>query len=450
VAKRHDAGCWSLGSLAADEHTLASVLGLKPLGWVFVLALLARVGAQVALGAYLHPETWEYETIANNLLAGRGYTYASGGIIYVAAVSSPLYVLLTAGVYWLTGHSQAVMLVLQAIFGSATAVLSAWLAGRVFRPQAAWTAGGLVALDPGLAVYAAKLHPLSLDALAFMAVVCTCIWLPVRATWRQVGLLGALLGLAALTRTTILSFLPVLVVWLHRCKGIPPGSRQVLALVAATVVLYGAWPIRNSILLGQFSPGSSESTEWLWRGTNPLATGSSFTPSGQTMLEAAPDAFRARVQAASEAERIDIYRAAAVDYARAHPAAVLALYITKLKAFWWGSDSTGDLYPPAWTVVYDAWYAAMLLLAAAGLWWSWRQRELRPVVILIVTSLVLVAASQAVFYVEGRHRLAVEPLLLVLSGVGLSWLASAAQAARSRAHAVTLTGSAPVSSSKAR
>jgi hypothetical protein len=29
-----------------------------------------------------------------------------------------------------------------------------------------------------------------------------------------------------------------------------------------------------------------------------------------------------------------------------------------------------------------------------------------------------------VFYVEGRHRLAVEPLLLVLSGAGLTRLAS--------------------------
>jgi hypothetical protein len=75
-------------------------------------------------------------------------------------------------------------------------------------------------------------------------------------------------------------------------------------------------------------------------------------------------------------------------------------------------------------MLYDAWYASMLLLATAGLWWGWRHGAARPAIILIVASLVLVAASQAVFYVEGRHRLAVEPLLLVLSGAGLTRLAS--------------------------
>jgi 4-amino-4-deoxy-L-arabinose transferase-like glycosyltransferase len=328
-------------------------------------------------------------------------------------------------------------------------VLAGWLAARTFRPEAAWTAGLLVAVDPGLAVYATKLHPLSLDALAFLAVVCACIGLPARASWGRLGLLGALLGLAALTRTTILSFLPVLVVWIHRFKAVPLLSRQVLALVVATALLYGAWPIRNSILLDQVAPGSSESMEWLWRGTNPQATGSSFTAGGQTMLEAAPEAFRAQINAASEAERIGIYRDAAMQYASTHPADVARLYIIKLKAFWWGSESTGALYPPAWTPLYNAWYATMLLLAAAGVWWAWRQPAIRPALMLIVVSLLLVSASQAIFYVEGRHRLAVEPLLLVLSGVGLSWLASTARLSGSRSDAIaSLTGSASVTSSK--
>jgi hypothetical protein len=45
--------------------------------------------------------------------------------------------------------------------------------------------------------------------------------------------------------------------------------------------------------------------------------------------------------------------------------------------------------------------------------------------------LVVSALAQSLFYVEGRHRLAVEPLLLVLSGVG-AWLAASAVLARTR------------------
>ena len=57
-----------------------------------------RLVSQVVLGAYAHPTTWEYEDIATNLIAGNGYRYVTGGTVYLSSVSSPLYVLLTAGV----------------------------------------------------------------------------------------------------------------------------------------------------------------------------------------------------------------------------------------------------------------------------------------------------------------------------------------------------------------
>jgi hypothetical protein len=173
--------------------------------------------------------------------------------------------------------------------------------------------------------------------------------------------------------------------------------------------------------------GSSESSEWLWRGTNANATGSSYTPDQQTMLQVAPPEFQARIAAASERQRMDIYRDAATAYIEQHPADAVRLYALKLKAFWWGSDTTGALYPELWTLLYDAWYAAVLLFAALGVWSTWRDARARSVSLLIVASLVLISASQAVFYVEGRHRLAVEPLLLVLAGIGLSQVPSVAR-----------------------
>jgi hypothetical protein len=247
--------------------------------------------------------------------------------------------------------------------------------------------------------------------------------LPARPGWQRLAGLGGLVGLAALTRTTVLSFIPVVLLWTVRTRGMPLISVSAAALVLTAAVVYGPWPLRNSILLGQFVPGSSESTEWLWRGTNPLATGSSWTADGHTMLEVAPPAFRAQIAAASEAERIGLYRDAAMQFIGEHPADALRLYVVKLLGFWWGSSSTGLLYPPAWTLLYEAWYAAVLALAALGIVRGWKVRAAQPTIALIVISLVLVSASQAIFYVEGRHRLAVEPLLLVLSGAGLASLA---------------------------
>jgi 4-amino-4-deoxy-L-arabinose transferase-like glycosyltransferase len=401
-----------------------SILWLLPFArqsvCLFIVAVAARLAAQIVLGAYVHPITWEYEAIANSILVGRGYTYDVGQTPYVAAVSSPLYVLLTAGVYAITAHSHAVMLVLQALLGGITASLAGWLATRAFRSEAGWAAGLLVALDPALLVYSAELHPLSQDALAFLVVICTCIALPARPRWGATVLVGLSLGLAALTRTTVLSLTPVVLLWANRFRSLRLLSAASMALVGAAIVVYSPWPIRNSLLMGQFVPGSSESTEWLWRGTNPNATGSSFTGDGRTMLEAAPADFQTQIGAASEAQRIGIYRDAAVTYVQQHPLDAGRLYLLKLKAFWLGSDTTGQEYPAAWTPLYETWLMVVLLLGLYGLSVTWRAPSSRSTALLIVAALVLVSATQAVFYVEGRHRLAVEPLLLVLAGVGLS------------------------------
>jgi 4-amino-4-deoxy-L-arabinose transferase-like glycosyltransferase len=406
---------------------------------VFVAAVLLRLLTQVLLGAFGHPDTWEYEDIANSMLAGHGYTYVVGQTPYVAAVSSPLYVLLTAGVYLVTSHNQSVILVIQALCGGATAVLAGWLAARASRPEAAWVAGGLVAVDPGLLVYAAELHPLTVDALAFLVVICACVALPARPGIGPMALVGVALGIAALTRTTILSLTPLLLWWIHRFRGLRVLSGAAAAFVVVAVLVYSPWPIRNSLLLGQFVPGSSESTEWLWRGTNANATGSSLTPDGLTMLAVASPEFQARVSAASESERITLYRDAAFQFIEQHPSDAARLFILKLKGFWWGTDTTGLQYPPLWTPIYDAWYVTVLVLAGVGLWYTWRDARARPIAVLIVGSLVLVAISQAVFYVEGRHRLAVEPLLLVLAGIGICQLAALARVPRFEAQQLPRT-----------
>jgi hypothetical protein len=230
-----------------------------------------------------------------------------------------------------------------------------------------------------------------------------------------------LVGIAALTRTTILGVVPILLFWLQRYKGLRLISLPCLAFIAVAALAYSPWPVRNSLALGSFMPGSSESMEWLWRGTNPNATGSSYTTDGRTMLQAAPEDFQIRVGQANESGRIVVYRDAALQYIHEHPFDAARLYVTKVKSFWLGSETTGLLYPPAWTILYESWYGAMLVLAALGVFFAWRTDRRLP--LLILASLLLVCLSQAVFYVEGRHRLAVEPLLLVLSGGGLARLA---------------------------
>jgi 4-amino-4-deoxy-L-arabinose transferase-like glycosyltransferase len=394
----------------------------SPGACVFVLALLARLLGQIVLNAYTQPRTWEYETIANNLLAGQGYTYEIDGATYVASQSSPLYIFLVAFVYLLTAHSQAAVLAIQALLGAATAGLATWLAARTCSLTAAWGAGLLVAVDPGLLVYAAELHSLTLDALAFMALVCAAVALPWAPSSRRLALLGALFGLATLTRSTALVLLPLVLGWLARYRGLRVLSLRSAALVGAAVVVCAPWSVRNSLLLGQPVLVSSEASEWLWRGNNPAATGSSFSADGRRMLDVAPAEFRAAVYTSSEAQRVSLYRDAALRFVREEPSQAAVLYLRKFKSFWWTSESTGLLYPREWLIGYVAWSALILLLGVIGGVSGLRSPTWRPEAWLILLVLLVSALTQSAFYVEGRHRLAVEPLMLVLGGVGLARL----------------------------
>jgi 4-amino-4-deoxy-L-arabinose transferase-like glycosyltransferase len=391
---------------------------------IFGLGVLTRLVGQLVLGAYAHPDVFEYEDIASNLIAGRGYTYASpDGGVYVASQSSPLYILLTAGVYLLTAHSQAAMLALQALLGGLTAVLIGWLGHRVFSKRAAVAAGILVAIDPALVVYASQLHSLTLDALANVSLVCASVALPQRPNTARMAGVGALFGLAALTRATALLLVALNLVWLRANRGVKLASIPAAAMVLLALLVYSPWPLHNSLLLGQLTLGSSETSEWLWRGNNPNANGGSLTQDGQRMLALAPPGFRAQIAAANEAQRIAIYQTAALDFVRANPSDAAALYLTKLKAFWWGTQQTGLLYPPDWLRGYQLWYLLIVPLAAAGVWGSRSEPAQWSTVLLILGTLVVVSVVQAAFYVEGRHRIAVEPLILLLSGVGLAALA---------------------------
>jgi 4-amino-4-deoxy-L-arabinose transferase-like glycosyltransferase len=400
---------------------------------VFALAVLARILGQLVLGSFVQPDTFEYEAIATNLVTGHGYTYASpDGGIYVASQSSPLYILLTAGVYAISDHSQTLMLVLQALLGGMTAALTAWLAARVFSRAVGVIAGVLVAADPALIFYASELHSLTLDALANVALVCATIAFPPRPTARNAVSYGALFGLAALTRATALVLLPLHVAWLGRQRVMRLMSLPVGLMFLAAIVVYAPWPVRNSVLLDQLTLGSSEATEWFWRGNNPNANGGSLASDQERMLDLAPADFRAQIAAADESERIRLYRDAALRYIASNPTAALELYVAKLGTFWWGSDQTGILYPAVYLVGYRIWYVLALIVGAPGVLHSRTDQQQRAALVLILGTALIVSLSQAMFYVEGRHRVAIEPLLLVYTAAGLTWLYRRAAEATAR------------------
>ena len=101
----------------------------------------------------------------------------------------------------------------------------------------------------------------------------------------------------------------------------------------------------------------------------------------------------------------------------------LPLALRKFFYFWWYAPATGLLYPQAWFQLYMAYYVIALLLAAVGVS---RVARIRgpgmPLALLVGAFLLVLSSFQSLYYVEGRHRWAVESLVLVFSGGGVASL----------------------------
>lgn len=353
---------------------------------IAALAFLLRFAYAAASGALRNPQTWEQEQIAMNLLERHEFLYRT-----FRAYCEPLYPFVTAGVYAMTGHSRMAMVVLQIVVAS----LTVWLAGRLAESATGMTAAGiaaalLMAIDPGFIRYSAVLHPLTFDTFFFVAAALALIT-------RRWLVAGAIIGLGALTRPTILLL---------------TAFQRRLAAVLIAIAVVAPWTIRNAVVLHDFIVTRSGTGFVFWLGNNPNATGAAVDAYGQPLLAVAPLEFRARVAAAGEVERDRIFRDAAWAYIAAHPIAAIGRVVQRFYYFWWFSPEWGARYPSRERIVYRVWWSLLLLLIVIG-----ATRAPRREVWLLAAMALLVSLAQSVYYVEGRHRLPVEPLLLPMAAL---------------------------------
>lgn len=170
-----------------------------------------------------------------------------------------------------------------------------------------------------------------------------------------------------------------------------------------------------------------------WRGNNPYATGSSWIDANHTVLEALPaEEMRDLEKQPDELSQARWFKTRAFTFVREEPERFIRLTAKKFLYFWWFSPQTGVHYPRGWFQIYLAYYLFALVSAAAGVWrvvgGSGEGNRIAQV-FLIAAFLFALSALQSFYYVEGRHRWAVEPMILALSGGGVAALTGRQRAA---------------------
>ena len=380
-------------------------------------------------GRLLDPETFEYDLMARSLVAGRGLVFWHLDVVY-HSFAPPLYPWLSAASYWLSGSLIGLM-ILQVLAGSALAVVSAQIARRFDAGAIApFAAGLLVALHPGLIIYnVAKAHPLTFDAFFFSLAVLQAFRLRERTTVRRAIEFGVIVGVGTLCRATLIIFLPLVamwLVWVLRKDSLKLVVRAIVIAGLCTTAIVIPWTIRTSLLHHRFVFMLTTDAEDFWRGNNPNATGGSYFDVRELELDKlSPAELEDLKHQPNEIAQANWFTVRSHAFIREQPREFIRLTAVKFLHFWWIAPQTGLLYPRSWFFAYMMYYVLVLLLAMIGAWSIWRMGNLgRQQLLLIAAFLLALSLLQSLYYVEGRHRWAVEPILIAISGVGVGSIAA--------------------------
>ncbi|MGA2447978.1 MAG: glycosyltransferase family 39 protein [Polyangiaceae bacterium] len=240
---------------------------------LFVVALAPRLAAALAFAAEPVWDGHYYDFGARRIAEGHGYSddiTRGGMLVWHPWCHYPVgYSAVLAAFYRALGPSHAVAAVANSLIGAALAVATWALARLAVSEARARIAGALIALHPGLILYAALVMSEPLAALLTML----AFWLVARDLGRVRGLvLGALvLGVAALVRPQALLCAPA-IGWVA-AKGLRRRVASAAAACALALVPVLPWTVRNCMVMDGCALISTNAGWNLAIGAFPRATG---------------------------------------------------------------------------------------------------------------------------------------------------------------------------------
>jgi 4-amino-4-deoxy-L-arabinose transferase-like glycosyltransferase len=387
---------------------------------VFAVALALRVGHVLALrdSPYFARPVLDAETYywaARALAAGEGWAEA----VYW---QPPGYPYALGAILGLAGPGFLAPRLVQAVLGALTAALTCAIGTRVFGRAVGLGAGLIVALYGVLIHYDGELLAPSLAVCLQMATLYCAARAPSERGgrgWLATGLLG---GLTAVVNAPALVLVPILAVAARRRAA----WLLLGAAIAIAPVTLRNWTEGRELVLISSNTGIN-----LYLGNNPRYDATVGMRPGRDWQALVRAPRLHGVSGAGPASRFFVERVTA--YAAREPVAFLRLQVRKLRLLAGGAEipRNQELYPArAWSPVLWVllWkvpglafpFGLLLPLAAVGLGVAWRRA---PV---LAASVVLLGLAVAAFFVTGRYRAPLVPLLAVFAAAGVRWAATEA------------------------
>jgi 4-amino-4-deoxy-L-arabinose transferase-like glycosyltransferase len=399
---------------------------------IALVALVLRV-AYVAFAKTnqpIHGDQLFYNAEANRLARGDGFVEPfdpqalSRGVIREgtdpAADHPPLTVIVLAPVSFLTREALIPQRLEMAVLGTAAVVVIGLLGRRIAGDRAGWIAAGIAAVYPNLWVNDGLIMSETIATL-LVALALLYAYRLIREPRLWTALVvGALCGLAALTRAELLLLVPLLAVPAALvARSVAIGQRWKLAGagVLAAAVLIGPWVGYNLVRFKEATfLSTNDGIALLGSNCDSVYYGHGI---GLTDLKCLGSNPRGDQSVDSR-----IYRDRAFDYIRDHKKRTVIVGAARAGRTWsvyrpWDmvSYNKGEGREGWVTILGLIMYYPLLVAAVAG--WVVMRRRRRRSWPLLVPALIVTIASVAT-YGQTRFRVPAEPSLVVLAAVAIA------------------------------
>lgn len=232
-----------------EPTSITAQAARHPLTWIILGGVLVRVILWVAWldwSPIVNDDARDYQGLAARLLTSGAYSSESGVLI---SLRPPLYPMLVAATYQFVGmNNDHAVQVVQSVIGLLTALLVYRIGSLTYSQRVGLWAAGLTCFYPSLLAYANLM--LSETLFTFLSVAFAALLCEALHRHSLLILIGAglVMGLAALTRSIMLPFLPIcmLIVAFGWLGGITKRVTAAALLAAAFAVIITPWTIRNT------------------------------------------------------------------------------------------------------------------------------------------------------------------------------------------------------------
>jgi 4-amino-4-deoxy-L-arabinose transferase-like glycosyltransferase len=425
-------------------------------GWlapvaIVALALLLRVVAIAADTGYRpQNDSLDYSRHAVSIAAGDGYPRS--GILLQGgptALRVPGYPIVLGAVYAVSGDSVTAGRLLGAALG-ALAVLFIYLIARtIWGRGVALCAAGLAAIFPPLVLLSEELYSESLFiVLELAAVLAVFAFRRSGGMLRWAALAGLLCGAAALTRNIGLALLAPIAagLWIARPRLRFRSMVPVITALACALAAMLPWIARNEAEFHQLIPVSS-GTGFTLAGTyNPQSFADGASHGGWRIPQVLPEFERLFKTPGLDEAQVDAkLRHRALEFAWEHPGYVAEAAVWNLmRMFELSGGSVVDTHgnpveqrgigdqDPASERLGLALAVALAVLGVIAIVRSGRaakpegRRRIARGPWFMWAIPILAILTAAPLGGLPRYRLVADPFILLLAGVGLSWLARSA------------------------